>query len=1456
MIVYLATIIMLHIPVVQNFIGNKVASVLQHKLGTEVHVGNINLGFLNRVIIDDVTVLDKANKPMVRISRMAAKINYYELISNGRISISSAQLFGFKGLFYKKDVETDANYQFILDTLASDNTEHESEIELSINSLIIRHGSLVYDRYDIPNTPSRFNLNHIDISNISAHISVPCYRSDSIGVNVKKLSFKEKSGFNLLNLSLGLLLDNSGMDISDFSLNLPGTILDITHVTAKYKFENDSIIPSSLNFNGLMDNSKITLSDFSCFLPLLKSFDIPLFISSSFSGNNDVIRLNISNVLSSDKNLAFKAKAIARHHDDGWGWYADVLNFYCNELTVRNILEAVEVKDGKLYDIIKSIGYISYAGHIEGKGNNLRLNGKIKTDVGEIVADVEKNAVSFNAKLGTDGIKLFKLLNNNTFGNVAAKVNLKCKNLYDIFTEADFDGVFSRFDYNGYQYKNIELKGSCKNKLFQGSVLLDDPNGSLSAQGNVDFNKNGQKSTLSVIMRNADLSAMNITNQFENGKLSLDLNMNGNLVDIKDGLLNGTIGIKNLSIKSKEKSYSIDSIMIYSEKNKIDMQSSFGKARLSGTYRLDRLAYSFINQLHSKLPTLCRTYKDSQNEFTFNADITSLEWLVAFFGIPVELHSPLHVSAFINDFDKELNFRCNVGNITYNSNRYNNVDISSLTRNDTLTVSGSLKKMDDDKTGVNMKLRAQASSDMLFTDFLWDNNRKKTFKGQLNAVTRFSLGQDNKIDFHVNLKPSEIRISDAVWNVNPADITYDDGNLIVNHFSIGHDGQHIKVSGKATKNYSDSIMVDLQGIDVNYVLDLVNFHSVDFKGFASGKACVKSVFYEPEFYADLKIEEFLFEDGPMGDLYAKVKWNKDDKQIDIDACAYENTKSRTLISGYVSPSANRIDLGITAENTNAAFLESFCGSFMDKVELKTNGQVRLYGPLDKINLTGMLKADGAIRIKPLNTVYYLLGDTILFKPDNIAFQADTIRDRNGNIGILSGSLKHKSLTRLVYDLKVKAENLLCYDTNGYGNETFYGTVYASGDCSIRGGNGRIDIDVDVKPEKNSFIEYNATSPETVSDQQFITWSDKTESVSNEASMLYQEKDTTYSDESEYEDIPSDMRINFLINMTPDATLRVLMDKTTGDYIALNGTGSLSANYFNKGAFSLFGTYLIDHGIYELTIQSIIKKVFQFQNGSSIVFGGDPYDAALNLKAIYTVNGVPLSDLQIGNSFSGNNVKVDCIMNISGTPKVPRVDFDLDLPTLSSDAEQMVRTIINSEEEMNQQVVYLLGVGRFNMQMNNNSIGQEERPNQTSLAMQSLLSGTMSQQINTLLGNLVKNRNWTFGANISTGDEGFNNAEYEGMLSGRLLNNRLIINGQFGYRDNENATTSFIGDFDINYLLFPNGNMSLKVYNQTNDRYFTKSSLNTQGIGLLMKKDFNSFLELFGVKRKRKYRITP
>ena len=65
------------------------------------------------------------------------------------------------------------------------------------------------------------------------------------------------------------------------------------------------------------------------------------------------------------------------------------------------------------------------------------------------------------------------------------------------------------------------------------------------------------------------------------------------------------------------------------------------------------------------------------------------------------------------------------------------------------------------------------------------------------------------------------------------------------------------------------------------------------------------------------------------------------------------------------------------------------------------------------------------------------------------------------------------------------------------------------------------------------------------------------------------------------------------------------------------------------------------------------------------------------------------------------------------------------------------------------------------------------------------------------------------------------------------------------------STNFVGDFDVNYLLTPSGSVSLKAYSETNDRYFSKSSLTTQGIGILLKRDFYNLKDLFSIKKRRK-----
>lgn len=167
--IYFAIIVMLKLPPVQRSIGGWVSHVVSEKINTNVEVGNVDLGFLNRIIIDDVKIYDQRDSLMLASTRLSAKLDILEAIK-GKVSISSAQLFGFRAYLSKDSANAPFNFQFVLDSLASKNSEEPSKINMNIGSLIIRNGLICYDQKDHPKEHGKFSAKHIKVSDISSHI--------------------------------------------------------------------------------------------------------------------------------------------------------------------------------------------------------------------------------------------------------------------------------------------------------------------------------------------------------------------------------------------------------------------------------------------------------------------------------------------------------------------------------------------------------------------------------------------------------------------------------------------------------------------------------------------------------------------------------------------------------------------------------------------------------------------------------------------------------------------------------------------------------------------------------------------------------------------------------------------------------------------------------------------------------------------------------------------------------------------------------------------------------------------------------------------------------------------------------------------------------------------------------------------------------------------------------------
>ena len=1439
---YTAIIILLHIPSIQTYIGGCVADALCDKFGTKVKVGRVDLGFINRLILDDSYMQDKNGEQMLRVSRISVKINLLAL-ANGQIEITSAQFFGLHANLYKATPEAKPNFQFVIDALASkDSTKQKTPLDLQINSLIIRNGEISYRVLSRPSRPGKFSADDINARNISAHIIINRITDDSLNVKVKRIAFDERCGFKLKSLSLSAIACRTKTKIENFKLELPATLIQIPSLQASYRMKNGQIEMPTLQFDGSIKAPYISPSDLAVFVPTLTRLNMRPALDIQFNGTGSSLTVKKISINTTDGSLQLVANGGVKNYPANPSWYTNIDQLKAGQQAISNIYAVATGKN--VPNIIERLGNVQITGYVGGDKKNIASEGKLNTSPGNLTLAFDKRGDKITAHMETVRFNIGSLVNDNKLGHISANLNVHGSSKDNFAAQ----GRVYDFDYNGYKYRSLNLNATYRHKRLEGKANIDDPNVQLTAIGT--FVNNGAKPNLQLKANIAHFepNTLRLTDKWQQTAFAANI-----ACDIKGSDINnadGSIELHDFAMRGPETEYNINNVSVKTGYNNgnhfLDVDSDFGTIDINGHFSYNTIVRSVLNMVAAKLPTIPGlTHKPQRefNDFTLNASLNSTEWMNRLLGIPLEIHRPLNISGEIDDKNEKINLWCDVPSFTFNGNRFSDAFINVESPSDTLKADIRIKKLADRGKYMALHLNAGASDNHLNTSLSFSNNERHPLKGIINSSTVFAKDEEGVSTAYIDVLPSRATIGDTTWHVAPSSIIYSKNKLQVNSFSVSHDNQMLAINGTATKSENDSLLVTLNDIDVSYVLNLVNFHSVDFLGMASGEARIAGAFSEkPLFSADVIVKDFKFETGRMGTLYANVGYNQEEGNIEINAVAKDEDNRWTDINGYVSPKHNYIDLAIDAHRTRAEFMESFCGSFMDNVNADINGNVNVVGPLNNINLVGKAVVDGSVRLSALNTTYWMRGDSVTFVPDEIKFKGDTLYDRNGNIGIMTGSIYHKHLTNLSYALKVKAKNLLAYDTHSFGDNTFYGTAYVTGDCDIKGKSGEVVIDIDAVPEKNSILVYNAADQSSIGSTDFITWKDNN----------VEETDSTDTEHNNKVDISTNIRLNFLINCNPNATLKLIMDEKTGDYITLNGDGVLRASYFNKGSFDIYGNYIVDHGVYKLTIQNIIKKDFTFQKGGSISFGGDPYNAALNLKALYVLNSVSLADLNIGRSFSNNNVRVNCLMNITGNPNSPKVDFDLDMPNMSNDIKQMVYSLLNAEEEKNQQVLYLLAVGRFMAQNNNNNAtGETPQYSQTSLAMQSFLSGTISQQLNSVLSNVINSSNWNFGANISTGTEGFNNAEYEGMLSGSLLNNRLLFNGQFGYRDNANATTSFIGDFDIKYLLFPNGNLAINVYNKTNDRYFTRNSLNTQGLGVIMKKDFTRISDLFFWRKKEK-----
>lgn len=1433
---YLGLLLFTATPACQRWLAGKVGDVLSDELQTTVRLGNARIGLFNRLIIDDLLLEDQQTDTLLFASRLSAKINLAQLI-RGRVRIGNVQLFGYDINLRQRAADKPYNFQFVVDKLSNPESDDEP-VNLRISSFIVRRGSL---RHHIDYEPftNHFTPAHFELQDLSIKGEIHTIEEDSINVNISELRFFESiNSLRLDNLRGKFISSAQKTLISDVSISLEHSEISLPMIRL------DGPIDQWQDANGTAYISgRLTPSDLKMLVPQLASIDQPFTLRTSLIKRARQLQLSTLTLETGGFALDATARAQINWQDTTLSYpiqsaRVDVRHLRASHSFLQSTLAALSQPSAS------PILTPAAAQTIERLGD-VQFSGLLNSD--------------FQKKLLTSQVQL-----TTSLGSAKLSGQLANDDAYQFNLQTTDWQLASLFDTpEAFPINDLsltaDLRGSVQHKTSDGTIQVQ----GLSAFGTrIDH----IQSTIALTPRQIR-STTTVEDDDYSFRFSTHVNSELDLAfDVHQlNLLKGTVSLEDLHIRKADKTYDLRQLqlaMTHDDASRhLLLQSDFIDAHVDGHFRYDHLLPMAQHLMHQAMPSLveapCENMTADAEQVTFHAQFWDIEKLLNILDIDMELPQAGSVNGSIDLPRQRMSLTADLPHFIYASQHFKDSKLTFRQFGDSLSAELKSRRLMEEGP-VDFALNTFGRNDHLTSTIQWDNHDTPSQRGEVFTQTHFLANENHQLAADMKMLKGHFVLSDTIWNVHESNLLLRQSVADIRGFEISQAGRHLRVHGRISQNDSDTLYADLKGINLSYIFELIDFHDLEFEGLATGKVQVHDLSKDFAVDAKLEVKDFAINGGLLGTLQVTGGFGrKDHNAIDLDAYIQEPEHHQiSHILGLIKPGhqpGRGLELDIQAQHLNTYFINDFTKSIFTDLQGHASGYAYLHGPFRQLDLEGELAMDdAALTIDVLNTRYHVEpGDSVHLTKDGIQFRNVRVHDMlhdaamtepnpHSHNGVLNGELHYQHFKNINYTFDIEAQNFLGYNFREFGDQNFYGTVYADGRVHIEGKPGTLQVDVTCQPTSGTTFTYNASSPEAKTDNAFITFKSSSPTPQRESLASPNSSHPTEASEEKNEesDNPMDIFINFDINVTPAAQMRLLMDARTDDYINLAGNGNIRAYFHNKGRFQMYGTYHLDHGTYKLSLQDVIHKEFRFMPGGTIVFGGSPMKGELNMQAVYTVPSVSLNDLASGSNFSSSNVRVNCLMNITGRAEQPQVSFDFDIPNVNEDEKQMVRSLISTEEERNLQVVYLLGIGRFY------SYALDTGRSQTNAAMQGLLSSTLSGQINELLSNMIGNGNWNFGTSLTTGDMGWNEVDVEGMLSGRLLNNRLLINGTFGYRDTPMANTNFIGDFDVQWLLTPSGNVRLKAYSETNDRYFTKTALTTQGIGIQVKKDFKSLGELF------------
>jgi hypothetical protein len=1203
-----------------------------------------------------------------------------------------------------------------------------------------------------------------------------------------------------------------------------------------------------VKLHGELGPSKVDLKTVSWFAPALSKMNPVLDITGG-TVDGYINDLNIRNLTFREKGSSVKASLsgsvtglpdsqgmLTRFNIPSMSFTTDGLGDFLGSITGK------EMKLGK----IAPGEVFVFSGSGEGPLNRLKLNGNITSDIGNATAAldirnlIDKNRnILIDGKISTDRLNLKPIAGSGILGECTLSTRATA-----VLAKGDpqitIDSLrIDKLNVNGYNYSQIAAAGKYSQNAFDGKVICNDPNLNFIFQGIFNFSPKSGNALYKFYanLGYADLNALNIDKR---GPSKVSFQAEGNLTRTRGNDILGEVNLRNVVLENAAGRYNVGDVTAVADADgdihRFRLESGFARGSFVGNKPLLAMVGDVKDLLVRKeLPSLVEkpgTPWDGtpyEVDFTFSDSREVLGYVLP--GLYVEKNTSLKLKV---DETGRVNGGVTSGRLALGGRYLKDFKLDFDNRDDALhaTLTGSAINLGGFELRGN-RLDLTADDDRFRVAYTFDNQEEEASKANLRFEGSLSRETDGLAVTAYTL-PSSIWYEGNRWNLDSDRVTYRNGDIGVERFSVTNNGQSLVFQGGLSSKHADTLAVRMDRFDISLLNTILMDGKMDFKGQATGRASIVSP-TKPSLalLASISCDSTYVAGRPMGRLQVGSVWNEPEKRFDVRIRNLNEGVRNFDIDGYYRPKDKTLRASAVLNHLDMAYASPFLAGVFDRFGGALDGKVNVDGTLDKLRIDseGMRIVDGLLGIEFTQVPYHVSGPVSL-DTEGLHFQNVSLSDDSDGKGTVTGSLLFGGFKNPRLDTHVQFDRMKVLGITDR-NAPIYGDVYGTGRVDITGPFDAIALNIDARTVKDGdlHIPLGAGTAKATGDLLVFTTPYETYDADEYESMMG-------STRAGKKKSGGNLDIRVRVRATPDVTAHIDIGENN-----LRGLGAglidLRIRTGQNSLFSINGDYTLSQGNFRFSALNVVTREFIIKDGSSIRFNGDVMDSDLNVTGLYSTKAdiSTLVATATSKETGGSRREVDCLLDITGKLRNPQIKFNIDIPELDPGTEGLVQSALNTEDKVMKQFLYLLIANSF--------LPNEESGIITaggSNMLYSNMTGIMAGQLNSIFQKL--NIPLDLGLNYQQTSAGQN--LFDVALSTQLFNNRVVVNGTIGNRRLYGTTTDEVaGDLDIDIKLDKPGTFRLNLFSHSADQY-TSFLDNSQrnGVGIAYQREFNDFRQFF------------